>query len=219
MKGRLHRLALTTLLTVVVVPLASCSDGGVQYPTVNFVGNASCPTKDAQPYSPAPPHVNGDKIVGQAVDEMPHTHIAPPAKVQYDHNPPTSGCHYSLGGNNPAPIQPGVYDQEIDAEYWVHNLEHGYVVVLYNCPTGCADVIQQLVTWRKSLPPDPGAASQQAGLIKYAKAVVLPWHSMPVKFAAVSWDYYQGWNTFDLNAIKAFYDNHVGHSPEGLTSQ
>lgn len=216
MKGRPRRLAALGLpAAVVAVLLASCGSGSsVNYPSLKFVGNDTCPTASASPYAPSPPQVNGDKIVGQAIDEMPHTHVQPPAKVTYNHNPPTSGCHYILQGNDPAPIQPGVYDQEINAEYWVHNLEHGYVAILYNCPTGCSDAVQSLITWRKSLPPDPGAAAAQAGTINYAKVIVLPWHTMPVKFAAVSWDYYQGWNAFDLTAIKAFFDNHVGRSPE-----
>jgi hypothetical protein len=216
MKG-LRRLAAVGLLVAVAMPLTACGGGGnsINYPTVNFVGNDTCPTSGASAYSPSPPPVNGTAIVGQAVDEMPHIHVASPAKVTYNHNPPTSGCHYNQGGNNPAPIAPGVYDTEVDAEYWVHNLEHGYVAILYNCPTGCADSVQQLITWRKGLPPDPAAAAAQAGVITYAKVIVLPWHTMPVKFAAVSWDYYQGWNSFDLNAIQAFYANHIGHSPEG----
>ena len=214
MKG-LRRLAAVVLLVPAGLLLASCGDGGAKTPSVKFVGNDTCPTASASPYDPSPPRFNGDKAVGQAIDEMPHVHIAPPAKVQYDHNPPTSGCHYSLGGDNPAPIQPGAYDQVVDPEYWVHNLEHGYVAVLYNCPTGCSNEFQQLVAWRKGLPPDPAANAQQKGAIPYAKVIVLPYPSMPVKFAAVSWDYYQGWNTFDLKAIQAFYDNHVGHSPEG----
>ena len=219
MKGLRRIAALGLLAAAIAIVLASCGSGAasnVSYPNLKFVGNDSCPTASASPYAPSPPQVNGDKIVGQAIDEMPHIHVQPPVKVQYNHNPPTSGCHYILSGNNPAPIQPGVYDQEIDAEYWVHNLEHGYVAVLYNCPTGCSDAVQQLITWRKSLPPDPAAAAAQPGVINYAKVIVLPWHTMSVKFAAVSWDYYQGWNTFDLSAITAFYNNHVGHSPESV---
>jgi len=217
MKGLRH-LAAGALLAVVALPLASCGSGGISYPNVNFVDGSNCPTSGASPYDPKPPPVNGTAIVGQAIDEMPHVHVPQGTKIGYNHNPPTSGCHYSLQGNNPAPIQPGVYDQEIDAEYWVHNLEHGYVAILYNCPTGCSDVVQQLVTWRKALPPDPAAAAAQAGLINYAKVIVIPWHTMAVKFAAVSWDYYQGWNSFDLKNVQAFYDNHVGHSPESPTS-
>lgn len=188
-------------------------------PTIQFVGNSTCPTSGASPYftsngkvKPAP--VNSLPPVGQAVNEMPHTHVDQTVHVTYEHNPPTSGCHYNLGYGD-APIQTGVYDTPVADEYWVHNLEHGYVAVLYNCPTGCSDVVQKLITWRKGLPPDPAAAAQQPGVVNYAKVIVLPWPTMPVKFAAVSWDYYQGWNSFDLNAIQDFYANHVGHSPEG----
>ncbi len=222
MKG-LRRLSTMAVLLGVAIQLMSCGGtsggSGINYPSIKFVGNASCPTDNAQPYDPSPPPVNGNKIVGQAIDEMPHIHVAPPATVQYNHNPPTSGCHYSLGGNDPAPIQPGVYDQVIKPEYWVHNLEHGYVAVLYNCPTGCSDVVQQLITWRKGLPPDPAAAAQQSGVVTYAKVIVLPDPDMPVKFATVSWDYYEGWNSFDLTAIQDFYANHVGHAPEGAMTQ
>lgn len=176
--------------------------------SIKFVGNDTCPTAGSSPYSPMPPGTNGPPL-GQAIDEMPHLHVNPPTRIQYDHDPPTSGCHYNIA--NAAPVNPGVYGQEIPAEYWVHNLEHGYVVVLYNCPQGCPNEVQQLIAWRKSLPPDPAGQ----GVIKYAKVVVLPWHTMKVKFAAVSWDWYQGWDSLDLKAVQAFYDNHVGHSPEG----
>jgi len=211
---------------IVATGLASCDSGtsstvSINYPKVKFVGNDTCPTtvqvtpgasptpQQPSPYLPSPPQVNGDHIVGQAIDEMPHFHVDPSLKVQYNHDPPTSGCHYSIA--NQAPVPPGAYNQEIPAEYWVHNLEHGYVVVLFNCPTGCDSDFQKLVQWRKGLPPDPAGNGQ----IPYAKVVVLPWHTMPVKFAAVSWDYYQGWDSLDISKVQAFYDNHVGHAPEG----
>jgi len=192
--------------------LVACGDNSSPTPTpssIKFVGNDTCPTAGASPYSPMPPGTNGGTVVGQAMDEMPHIHVAPPARVQYNHDPPTSGCHYSISGQ--APVNPGVYGQEIQPEYWVHNLEHGYVVVLYNCPQGCPDDVQKLIAWRKALPADPAGQ----GIIKYAKVLVLPWHTMAKKFAAVSWDYYQGFDALDISQIQAFYDNHVGHSPEG----
>ena len=213
MKGR----ALAVLgVGVVGAVLVACggSSGPSSTPTptpqaIKFVGNESCPTASASPYAPMPPGVNGDKAIGQAIDEMPHTHIQSPAKVQYNHNPPTSGCHYSQGQPNPAPIAPGVYNQVIPAEYWVHNLEHGYVAVLYNCPTGCQDDVNKLVAWKKQLPPDPGKS------VPYAKIIVMPWPTMDKKFAAVSWDYYIGWDSLNIDDVQAFYDNHVNRSPEG----
>jgi uncharacterized protein DUF3105 len=214
MKGR-RRLGWASLgLGLTAAILVACGDtsGGNNNNAagLKFVGNSTCPTASASPYSPMPPDTNGSPV-GQAIDEMPHIHVAPPAQVQYNHDPPTSGCHYSIASQ--APIQPGAYTAEIPAEYWVHNLEHGYIAVLYNCPSppGCDSDFQKLVAWRKTLPPDPAGNGQ----IPYAKVIILPWHTMKVKFAAVSWDYYQGWDTLDIGQVQAFYANHVGHSPEG----
>src|SRR5207248_3120672 len=74
MKG-LRRLAAVVLPASAVVLLASCGGSSdPSYPTIHFVGNDTCPTASASPYNPIPPRVNGDKVVGQAVDEMPHIH-------------------------------------------------------------------------------------------------------------------------------------------------
>ena len=48
-------------------------------------------------------------------------------KVTYNSNPPTSGSH------DPDWIRPGVYDTPQDKYKLIHSLEHGYVVVHYNC--------------------------------------------------------------------------------------
>lgn len=176
--------------------------------SIQFVGNASCPTNGQQAYyAPKTPGVNSLPAVGQAVDEMPHVHVVPPARVTYIHNPPTSGCHYNLGYPD-APIQTGVYDKEVAPEYWVHNLEHGYVVVLYNCPSGCSTEFQQLRTWYHSLPADPG------GAVPYPKVLILPWPTMDVPFAAVSWDWYDPIPVFNIDEVQRFYANHVGRGAE-----
>ncbi|TMC50554.1 MAG: DUF3105 domain-containing protein [Chloroflexi bacterium] len=200
---------------MLAVALVAVACGGDNLPSVTFVGNDSCPTDGSVgAYSPSPPDVNSQPPVGQAISEMPHTHVAPPAKVQYLHNPPTSGCHYSLGGGV-APIQHGAYDKAIPAEYWVHNLEHGYIAVLYNCPgggpTGCPDDFQKLRDWLHRQSPDPGGQA-------YSKIIILPWTTMKPRFALVSWDWYLPMQTLDINQVQRFYDNHVGKSPEGLAS-
>lgn len=184
---------------------------GATLPVIKFVGNSGCPTDGATPYNtngdgkPVPPNVNSFPPVGQPVDEMPHSHVNPPAVVSYMHNPPTSGCHYNLGFSI-APIQNGAYDREISPLYWVHNLEHGYIAVLYNCPSGCDPQFQQLRQWYKSLPADSGVA--------YARVIIVPDKSMPVPFAAVSWDWYDPIPVFSLDEVKRFYANHAGNAPE-----
>jgi Protein of unknown function (DUF3105) len=208
------------LLAGALVALSACganssggSSSGSTLPVIQFVGNSTCPTDNATPYNtngdgkPVPPNVNSFPPVGQAINEMPHTHVAPPAPVTYNHNPPTSGCHYNLGFTI-APIQNGAYDKPVAPEYWVHNLEHGYTVILYNCPSGCTTQFNQLRTWYRSLPPDP------EGKVAYAKVVILPDPTLPVPFAAVYWDWYDPIPVFSLDEVKRFYNNHVGNPPE-----
>src|SRR5712692_7972919 len=72
--------------------------------------------------------------VGTAIpDEGPATHIDPSTQPTYKFYPPTSGPHYSVAGSAPAPW--GTVDNLVEGQF-VHNLEHGGVVVLYHCPSG-----------------------------------------------------------------------------------
>ncbi|MDQ2960584.1 MAG: DUF3105 domain-containing protein [Candidatus Dormibacteraeota bacterium] len=190
---------------------SSSSPSGVT--SVNFVGNDTCPTAGNSPYSPSPPDTNSAPV-GQAIPEMPHVHVAPPTQVTYMHNPPTSGCHYSLGAGT-APISAGVHPPTpaIAPEYWVHNLEHGYVVISYNCPTGCLSDLQTLNTWYQSLPADAG------GGVPYAKVIVVPDPAQKETFDVESWDWFDPIGaTLNMGEVTKFYNNHVNQSPEGAST-
>jgi len=56
------------------------------------------------------------------------THIASgAAHPAYSSNPPTSGWHYA------SPARAGFYEEPIADETLIHNLEHGHVVISYDC--------------------------------------------------------------------------------------
>ena len=205
---------LSFIMLAGIALLSACGDSSTSGITVNFVGNSTCDTNGQSPYSPSPPNTN-TAPVGQAIDEMPHTHVAEGTKITYMHNPPTSGCHYSLPQT--APIAPGVYPPtalpKLTAEYWMHNLEHGYVVVSYNCPSGCDADLQTLNVWYHSLPADPG------GGVPYAKFIAVPYPAQKDKFDVESWDWFDSLgSTLNLNEVKRFYDNHINQAPEGAKS-
>ena len=211
---RLHRHAALLLSCALSAGfLLSCGGGST-------AETDSCPiNSDSDIYSPNPPDTNGKTDKAQVIPEMAHTHVDPPTQIQYNHNPPTSGCHYNLGFGK-SPITPGVYTQHVDAPYWVHNLEHGYIIVFYNCPSGCAADFQKLREWFAKQPVDPAlqaVAQQQSGFTPYPKILVLPW-SFDHKFAAVSWDYYDPMDSLDLTEIDAFVANHIDHGPEGVNT-
>ena len=208
----MRRLPLIVLISLGL--LAACGDSGGQGITVNFVGNSTCDTNGQVPYSPSPPNTNAAPV-GHPIDEMPHLHVAEGTVVTYNHNPPTSGCHYNLGYGK-APIASGVYlpsNTTLTPEYWVHNLEHGYVVVSYNCPTGCDSDFQALNAWYHTLPPDPG------GAVSYPKFIAVPDTAQKEKWDVESWDWFDPvGSTLNLNEVKKFYDNHVNQSPEGANT-
>lgn len=114
----------------------------------------------------------------QSIPNQGQTHIQrntqhPP----YNSVPPTSGWHY---GDAVAP--PGISRDPILNEIQVHNLEHGEVMVQYDCPEGCPEVIAKLEAIVRSYPkkvvlaPYPGLfdeAKQRIALTAWTKLVYL----------------------------------------------
>ena len=211
----MRRLALVLLALGLIT---ACDSGGTPGGiTVAFVGNSTCSTSGQSPYSPSPPDTNSAPV-GHAIAEMPHYHVVEGTVVNYMHNPPTSGCHYSLGYGT-APIATGIYPPtasnlaKLKPEYWVHNLEHGYVVVSYNCPTGCDSELQQLSAWYKTLPPDPG------GAVAYPKFIAVPDPQQQETWDIESWDWFDPiGSTLNLAEVQKFYANHINQAPEGANT-
>ena len=128
-----------------------------------------------------------------------YTHIPDTQPIQYASYPPNHGDHY------PTPMPWGVYDTQVQDGRFVHNLEHGGIDVLYHCPTGCADTVTQLNGLMTSLP------KEKFGEVKL---VVTPYDKTTHLITLLAWDYEQDLDTFDADAIKAFYQAHVDKGPE-----
>ncbi|HEX2186008.1 MAG TPA: DUF3105 domain-containing protein [Chloroflexota bacterium] len=97
----------------------------------------------------------------------------------YNSKPPTSGWHYA-----DAVAPPGVSEQPIPDEVQVHNLEHGEVMIQYDCPggrSGCPEMVAQLEAIVRTYPkkvilaPYPGIGQPIAltawGKLAYLKEV------------------------------------------------
>ena len=66
-------------------------------------------------------------LPGQSIPDLGRDHITDISDVEYNSNPPTSGKHF------PVWAKPGVYDRVISDGYLIHSLEHGYIVISYDC--------------------------------------------------------------------------------------
>src|SRR5947209_1769224 len=97
----------------------------------------------------------------QVPDEGTATHIDRSTTWTYKFYPPTSGPHYSVAGSAPVPWK--TVDNLVEGQF-VHNLEHGGIAILYNCPSGsdCTTLKTQLENYVKNLAP----AEPQFGEVK-----------------------------------------------------
>jgi len=141
--------------------------------------------------------------VETSVADEGRTHVPEGTTVQYEANPPASGPHW------PTPAAPGFYDNALPPERWVHNLEHGYMVVLFDCGGACDSVLTaQLQALVQQAP-----SSEKYG---YAKIVITPYSGLPsgAQICAVAWDVQMCLERFDSVAILDFYGRHLDQGPE-----
>jgi hypothetical protein len=140
-----------------------------------------------------------------AVADEGRMHIAFGTPVTYLHNPPASGTHW------PYPAPWGVHTEIVAREWWVHNLEHQGIVLLYNCPGGdggpdaCGSDVAQLIAIMNGRQPD---------VFNEVRILLTPDEVLPTRFAAVAWDWVWSGDTLDVPTIECFIDARYGRGPE-----
>ena len=110
----------------------------------------------------------------------------------YSTSPPTSGPHSSQIAN-------WGEQGQVPEILQVHALEHGGVLVQYNCPAACPDLIRQLrsVTERYD-----------------SKVILAPYTNMDSRIALTSWGKIDLLDEFELERIEEFVDKNRNHAPE-----
>lgn len=140
-----------------------------------------------------PPGCEGRQISGEGA-----AHIPDGTDATYASNPPASGPHA-------APLGAGKYRSEQRRESWVHNLEHGEIALLYNCPAGCDDVQGALER-----------IHDETSLGRLGQRVVLvtPDSRMPHRIAAIAWTWLLELDAMDEAAVRCFIETHRERGPE-----
>ena len=155
--------------------------------------------------TPAPAEPGQTPLLGQSEPDMGRNHINPGTVQTYTYCPPASGYHL----NAPAlgPIQARYYgpDDAIEPEGWIHNLEHGGIVILYSCSGGCPDeaTLQKVADFASpaTFPASP-ICKIPAGVVG---PVIARFDDMTTRFAAIVWDRVLLIDTFDTAKILTFY--------------
>lgn len=142
-------------------------------------------------------------VVAFPVVASPHIYDCSP--VAYTSNPPTSGPHYYEWAAYKT------YSVPVERIFYVHDLEHGGIVILYNCPSGCDEDLAQLSSFLDARPADPTCTAPVKSRI-----VVTPDPLIPTKFAAAAWGWALTSQCFDFPALGSFIDAHYGMGSEDL---
>ncbi|MDX2022911.1 MAG: DUF3105 domain-containing protein [Deltaproteobacteria bacterium] len=122
----------------------------------------------------------------------------------YNSNPPSSGPHCGTWGaytTFDAPALPRCN--------YIHNLEHGAVVLLHNCPSGCSDVKSAFASLVQGFKGERDCPNK--------RFIITPDAALATKVAAAAWGWTFTADCLDAEALKVlnkFVDDHYSQAPE-----
>jgi hypothetical protein len=153
----------------------------------------------------SPPMQAAVKQAGIQCSDAPYyrNHVPEGAAIAYDSQPPIGGPHYDRSY-----LSYGVVDHSVPPGYWVHNLEHGAVVLLYDCPDGCPLLVNQI---QELYPHLPMGHNARHGI---PRLLALPYSDLDHRLAVVAWDHVLELDQFDRAQIVAFYLRFLDRGPE-----
>jgi Protein of unknown function (DUF3105) len=182
---------------------------------VGVVGAILVTTATAKSYScgriwvpdPTPvPSPGQSPRLGYVQQDMGATHN-PPVPTRYTLCPPASGSHFS--GSGIGPIAPRVYgpDDYAPPQGWLHNLEHGAIVVLYRGGEGSEAVTEagqaKLRLLYRDFPLSPICGFERGNPDN--GVVIARFDDMDWPYAAIVWDRVLPLQTLDANLIYRFW--------------
>ena len=140
----------------------------------------------------------------RAVPNEGWNHVAEGTAITYQSNPPASGPHYPVWARYQA------YTSPIARGYWVHNVEHGAVVLLYRPDAGAA-VASAMDAAFRALPSDSRCG--------HSRALLTPDPLLTRPVAAVAANFVLEGDCVGPNAIRQFTLAHRNRAPENACEQ
>jgi hypothetical protein len=135
-----------------------------------------------------------------------YMHVPQGQPLTFNSNPPVGGDHYpewlhwAQG-----------YDVPVDPGNWVHNEEHGGVVLISRCEAGCDDVMTELERLGGALPQDPLCTPPINARWLVVRDPLLPGD---ISVAAAAWGWRWRAPCLDVASLSAFIGAHYGQGRE-----
>ena len=162
----------------------------------------------AAQWSPAPtpsPAPDATQRLGYVQTDVGNAHTSLGAFVKYALCPPASGNHYNAQAEGP--VRPGVYgpDDQATPQGWIHNLEHGGLVLLYRCTggdTACTEGGQEALRQFNANFPNSPVCNLPAGS---NGPVMARFDQMNWPYAALLWGLVLPMDSLDTTQVSAFF--------------
>ena len=138
------------------------------------------------------------------------THVAAGTSLTWPSNPPSSGSHFPQWAafqEFMTPVPRGNY---------VHSLEHGAVVLLYNCDLVDAATCDSIKTALRSVSAAISDDPKCSGLPTRVRTVITPDPKLAEPLAAVSWGFIYRAACVDQPSLNAFAIERYAKAPEDL---
>jgi hypothetical protein len=190
---------------VILAGLAFLSFSAPTYACANVFDPSPAPSQAASPTqapsasdAPAP----SAPPPGFVQPDMGHLHVPIGEKVRYSNCPPASGRHYQAPAG---PIRGGVYGpNDVNVpQGWIHNLEHGAIVLLYKCPgDACTEQGQAALQALFARWPASPICKTAPGQVT---PVITRFDDMASAYTALVWDVVLPLDTLDENLLFEFY--------------
>lgn len=137
------------------------------------------------------------EVLGESFCSEGAGHVPIGTDIEWANNPPHSGEHFPMWELW------GEHESTVERGYWVHNMEHGGIVLGYRCADDCeaeVEVLREVIAARPDsrilLTPDAQLEGD--------------------RFAAVSWTWVYRFDEPDLDTLLCFVDQHFNHAPEDV---
>ncbi|MCY4529810.1 MAG: DUF3105 domain-containing protein [Chloroflexi bacterium] len=112
----------------------------------------------------------------------------------YNASPPTSGWHFDRWASW------GIKTEPLPPELFIHNMEHGGVILHYNCPDGC-----------------PGEVEMMSDIVSRTdETILMPNPEMESRFALTAWNWLLTMEEYDDQQARDFVRSHLNspNAPE-----
>ena len=137
---------------------------------------------------------------GYVQPDMGNTHVESGSQVRYTYCPPASGRHYIGAEIGPIPARPYGPGDGVIPQGWVHNLEHGGLVILYRDADADQAALRAVYD---SIPASPVCGFEPGG--QAPGPLTARFEQMAWPYAALVWDRVLPMETLDQAAILDFY--------------